>query len=82
MLSRQLKAAILSDFAYKMKKRFNSDLIVGFRGDEFVEIYRPGIHGKYVETGFYIHELFEFCQEKFNTYPCLACFDDRISFYL
>ena len=79
-LSKQLKAAILSDFVKHRKEVHREDWAIDI--NNFVEIYRPGTSGKYTCTGHFIHELMEFCHDKFGKYPCLSCFDEQIRFFL
>lgn len=80
LLSKQLTAAILADFAYQYNKRWNEDWRVDV--GRFVEIYRPGLSGKWSCDGNFIDRLFTFCKERLNTTPCLSCFDEQIRFYL
>lgn len=78
--SKPLTAAILSDFAQRYNERWNEDWRVDIR--DFVEIYRPGLRGKWCCEGFFMESLFAFCNEHFGQVPCLSCFNEEIRFYL
>ena len=80
-LSKELKAAILADFAYQYNKSLGYDYRVDIKG-KYAYIGRPGIGGKYVCTGHFIKELEDYCVEHFGKTACLCCYDDQIQFYI
>lgn len=79
-LTKQTKAAILSDFVNRYNKVFGEDWTIDI--NNFVEVYRPGLNGKYTCTGHFIDSLVTFCKEKIGKAPCVSCFNEEFRFFI
>ena len=80
-LSKQLKAAILADFAYQYNKRWNEDWEVDLcHTCNIVNIYRKG--GSANCDGHFLGKLTDFCREWFGSAPCAGLFIDGFEFYI
>ena len=80
-LSKELKAAMLTDFARQYNKALGYNFEVSIEGN-LVYIGRPGLDGKYSCTGHFIKSLMDYCVEHFGITPCLNCIGEQVKFYI
>lgn len=80
-LSKQLKAAILADFANQYNTRYGEDWAVSLcHTCNIVNIYRES--GRSDCDGHFLGKLTDFCREWFGSAPCAGLFIDGFEFYI
>lgn len=78
VFSKELKAAMLADFAYQYNKNYVEEWKVDVT-KYWAEIYRPG---RAVCTSHFVEKLFEYCKANLHETPCISCLNEEIRFYL
>lgn len=80
--STPLRAAIVNDFIYRYNKKWGEDWTVGISTEyDRVDIYsrRPECT---TADGHFIANLNAFCEEHFNSTPCVGWLFGRLNFWI